>query len=72
MKGKKIGLCTLIFLISSCSTVHPNQCADQAARCKEIKKQIIFNGSTYNEPKAFAERAGLEKLNRDYQAEDCS
>lgn len=66
-----LGIITLSLLLSACALFNQTQSEERHARCKEIKKQIVFNGATSYDLRAQQERADLAKLNQDFRAEDC-
>jgi hypothetical protein len=71
-----IGACFLSLILSACNTFK-NKTDDQAARCKEMKHRLVFDGSTLtdshanNQSDAWEQRSGLIRLNEDYN-QSCS
>lgn len=75
---KKLGiLVTLSSLLSACSyfNMNKNQTEDQMARCKELKRQMIFNNpfqqATSNQVAALRTSNSAGELQRSYHDEGC-
>jgi hypothetical protein len=64
---------SLIFALSACSyfNLNKNKADDQYARCKELKRRIIFNSASNNDMVITQKNAELENLNRTYRDEGC-
>lgn len=64
--------------VSACSSWQDSTDDNHAAICKELKRQIIFNGATQNQPRASAnqplatqQRAQLDRANQSYNQLGC-
>jgi hypothetical protein len=62
---------SLISLLTGCQYFQNNKETNQVARCKEMRSQMMFNGTTTNPSQAFQQRSDQDLLNESYHAEDC-
>ncbi len=65
-----IGITLLAAFISSCSTMNTADNSHTAV-CKELKRRIVFNAATGNNTEATQQRAELNRLNKNYNAQGC-
>jgi hypothetical protein len=63
-------LASLGLSISGCQSLQDPE-KNRIARCKEMKSQMMFNGTTTMQSQAFLERANQDKLNESFHDEDC-
>ncbi len=73
-----VGIILASTLLSACSLFQDNADNDHAAVCNELKRQIIYNGTTQNQvrtsagqPLATQQRAQLDKANASYDQLGC-
>jgi predicted transglutaminase-like cysteine proteinase len=61
----------LAAFVSSCAVMQNTADNNHAAVCKELKRRIIYNGSTGNNTVATQQRAELNRLNKNYNSQGC-
>lgn len=57
--------------LSSCSLMQDTADNNHKAVCKELKRQIVFNGATGNNTEATQQRGELNRLNKSYNTQGC-
>jgi hypothetical protein len=57
--------------LTGCQYIQGDKDGNRQARCKEIRSQMTFNGSTSVESNAFQARSEQAKLNESYHDNDC-
>lgn len=58
-------------LTASCAVFENTADNNHKAVCKELKRQIIFNGATGNNTEATQQRGELNRLNKSYNTQGC-
>jgi ABC-type Fe3+-citrate transport system substrate-binding protein len=59
-------------ILAACASMDNSGNTDKTAICKELKRQMIFNGATGNQTKAIQQRAETDALTRNYHEHQCS
>ena len=67
---RMIAVAMITTLISSCSSLNTVD-NNHAGVCKELKRRIVFNAATPNNTEATQQRAELQRLNKNYNAQGC-
>ncbi|HSW93150.1 MAG TPA: hypothetical protein VLJ15_02200 [Gammaproteobacteria bacterium] len=66
-----LAMALLALSLSSCSLMQDTADNNHKAVCKELKRQIVFNGATGNNTEATQQRGELNRLNKSYNAQGC-